>query len=90
MIDDSALYQAGVRTSEPSTVADAAVLAKQGPGFVLLALSEPNAEEIKQLAVTFDLPPLAVEDGLEGRSCRRPATTLPADRLALTDGPAAS
>jgi magnesium transporter len=52
--------------SEPSTVADAAVLAKQGPGFVLLALSEPNAEELKELAVTFDLPPLAVEDGLEG------------------------
>jgi len=51
--------------SEPSTVADAAVLAKQGPGFVLLALSEPNAEELKELAVTFDLPPLAV-DGLEG------------------------
>jgi magnesium transporter len=66
MILDCALYQAGVRMSEPSTVADAAVLAKQEPGFVLLALSEPNAEELKELAVTFDLPPLAVEDGFEG------------------------
>ena len=66
MIVDSALYQAGVRMSEPSTVADAAVLAKQGPGFVLLALSEPDEEEFKELAVTFDLPPLAVEDGLDG------------------------
>ena len=66
MIVDRALYQAGVRTSEPSTVAQAADLAKQGSGFVLLALSEPNVEEIKQLAVTFDLPPLAVEDGFEG------------------------
>ncbi len=32
----------------------------------MLALSEPNAEELRELAVTFDLPPLAVEDGLEG------------------------
>ncbi|HSO49542.1 MAG TPA: magnesium transporter CorA, partial [Acidimicrobiia bacterium] len=66
MIVDFARYQAGVRTSEPSKIADAAILAKQGPGFVLLALSEPSAEELKQLAVTFDLPPLAVEDGFEG------------------------
>ncbi|HEX2370599.1 MAG TPA: CorA family divalent cation transporter [Acidimicrobiia bacterium] len=66
MIVDYAQYQAGIRISEPSTVADAAVLAKQGPGFVLLALSEPDAEELTELAATFDLPPLAVEDGLEG------------------------
>jgi len=66
MIVDCALYRAGVRTSEPSTVAEAANLAKKGPTFVLLALSEPNAEEMKQLAGAFDLPPLAVEDGLEG------------------------
>jgi magnesium transporter len=66
MIVDCAQYQAGVRTSEPSTVADAAVLAKQQPGFVLLALSEPSAEELNELALAFDLPPLAVEDGLEG------------------------
>jgi magnesium transporter len=66
MIVDCAQYQAGVRTSEPSTVADAAVLAKREPGFVLLALSEPSPEELKELALAFDLPPLAVEDGLEG------------------------
>jgi magnesium transporter len=66
MIVDCAQYQAGVRMSEPPTVADAAILARQGPGFVLLALHEPNAEELQELAVTFDLPPLAVEDGLEG------------------------
>lgn len=66
MIVDSAQYQAGVRVCELSTVADAAALAKQGPGFVLLALSEPDAEEMKELAATFDLPHLAAEDGLEG------------------------
>jgi magnesium transporter len=66
MIVDCDLYQAGVRTIEPTTVANAAVEAKQRPGFVWLVLSEPNAEEMKQLAVTFDLPPLAVEDGFEG------------------------
>jgi magnesium transporter len=67
MIVDCAQYQDGVRMSEPSTVADAAILARQGPGFVLLALSEPNAEEMKELAVTFDLPPMAVQDGLHQR-----------------------
>ena len=67
MIVDCAQYQDGVRMSEPSTVADAAILARQGPGFVLLALSEPNAEEMKELAVNFDLPPMAVQDGLHQR-----------------------
>jgi magnesium transporter len=67
MIVDCAQYQDGVRTSEPSTVADAAILARRGPGFVLLALSEPDADELKELAVTFDLPPLAVADGLHQR-----------------------
>jgi magnesium transporter len=66
MIVDCAQYQAGVRINEPATVADAAVLASHGPGFVLLALNEPDAEELKDLAATFDLPPLAVADGLEG------------------------
>ena len=37
--------------NEPSTVADAAVLASQGPGFVLLALNEPNADELQEVAV---------------------------------------
>jgi magnesium transporter len=66
MIVDCAHFQTGVRISEPSTVADAAALAQQGPGFVLLALSGPTAEELKELAVPFNLPSLAVEDGLEG------------------------
>ena len=66
MIVDCAQYLAGVRVSEPSTVADAAVLARQGPGFVLLAINAPDAEELKELAVAFDLPPLAVADALEG------------------------
>jgi hypothetical protein len=50
MILDCAQYQAGVRMREPSTLADAAVLAKQEPGFVFLALSEPDAVELKVLA----------------------------------------
>jgi magnesium transporter len=66
MIVDCAQYLAGVRVNEPSTVADLAVLARQGASFVLLAISEPDAEELKDLAVAFDLPPLAVADALEG------------------------
>jgi magnesium transporter len=66
MILVCAQYQAGARRSEPLTFADAAVVARQEPGFVLLALSDPDPEELEELARTFDLPPLAVEDGLEG------------------------
>ena len=66
MIVDCALYHSGVRTMEPASVAEAAVEAEHGPGFVWLALSEPSAEELMELAATFSLPPLAVEDGLEG------------------------
>jgi magnesium transporter len=66
VIVDCVHYQAGIRMSEPSTVAEASTLARQGPGFVLLTLSQPSAEEMKELAVAFDLPPLAVENGLEG------------------------
>jgi magnesium transporter len=66
MIVDCAIYQAGVRVSEPSTVADAAVASQHGPGFVLLVLSEPEAAELTEVAARFDLPPFAVEDGLEG------------------------
>ncbi|MGZ5384717.1 MAG: CorA family divalent cation transporter, partial [Acidimicrobiia bacterium] len=66
MIVDSAQYRAGVRVCELSTVTDAAALAKQGPGFVLLALSEPDGAELNEVALTFALPPLAVADGLDG------------------------
>jgi magnesium transporter len=66
MIVECALYRDAGRVSEPATVADAAVHAGQGSGFVLLAVSEPDPDELKGIAAAFDLPPLAVEDGLEG------------------------
>lgn len=57
-------HQSGVCVNEPATVADAAEAASRTPGFVLVTLSEPSADELTELAVAFDLPLLAVEDGL--------------------------
>jgi magnesium transporter len=62
MIVDSAQYQAGLRVPRPATVADLASLARQGPGFVLLSISEPEAAELNGVAAAFDLPALAVAD----------------------------
>jgi magnesium transporter len=66
MIVDCSIYEAGVRVNNPATIADAVGLANEGPGFVWLALSEPDEEELKDLAVAFDLPSWAMEDGLRG------------------------
>jgi hypothetical protein len=49
MILECAPNRAGVRGPDPLTCADASVLAKQEPGFVLLTLGEA-AEERKELA----------------------------------------
>jgi magnesium transporter len=79
MIVDCADYRSGVRVNEPATVADAALAASETPGFVLLALIEPDASELMGLAKAFNLPPLAVEDGLEGH--QRPKLEDHADCL---------
>jgi magnesium transporter len=66
VIVDCIHYQGGVGVSGPATIADAAALAGQGPGFVFLSLIEPDGSELRELATAFDLPSLAVEDGVEG------------------------
>ncbi|WP_164737219.1 magnesium and cobalt transport protein CorA [Georgenia sp. SYP-B2076] len=66
MIVDSARYHAGVRDAEATSVADAARLSREGPGFVWVAVSQPAREELDELSGCFDLPALAVEDALEG------------------------
>ena len=66
MIIDCARYSAGAREAEVASVAEAARLSREGSGFVWLALTEPDSEELNELGASFDLPALAVEDALEG------------------------
>ena len=73
MIIDCGSYSAGVRKADATSVADAARLSREGPGFVWLAVSEPTAEELTELGASFDLPALAVEDalGIQAKSYKR-------------------
>jgi magnesium transporter len=66
MIVDCGWYSAGAREAEATSVAEAARLSREGSGFVWLAVSEPDSEELNELGACFDLPALAVEDALEG------------------------
>jgi magnesium transporter len=62
MIVDCAHYLAGVRHIAPTSLGDAGRLAREGSGFVWLALSEPGPDELDGVGTSFDLPELAVED----------------------------
>ena len=66
MIIDCGWYHNGARQAEATSVAEAARLSREGAGFVWLAVSEPDSEELNELGASFDLPALAVEDALEG------------------------
>jgi magnesium transporter len=66
VITDCVQYHEGLPIAEPSSVTGAGALAREGPGFVLLSLLEPDAEEMEQVAAAFSLPASAVDDGLEG------------------------
>ncbi len=66
MIVDCAHYQAGIRQEERMSLGEAGRLAREGPGFVWLASSEPGPEELDELGASFDLPPRAVEDARDG------------------------
>jgi magnesium transporter len=56
MIIDRAHYVAGVRDGEPTSLGDAGRLARESTGFVLIALNDPAADELDELARAFDLP----------------------------------
>ncbi len=47
-------------------MADAARLLQEGPGFVWLAVSEPDPEQLNMIGAVFDLPPLAIEQAMAG------------------------
>jgi magnesium transporter len=66
MIVDCALYQEGVRTSEATSVSDAARLMHEPQGFVWLAFNEPGPHELREVGAAFDLPVQAVEHARRG------------------------
>jgi magnesium transporter len=66
MIVDCAHYLAGVRHVVPTSLSDAGRLAREGSGFVWLALSDPGPDELEDVGASFHVPELAVEDARAG------------------------
>ena len=63
MIVDCAHYKSGARQHEgPMSIADAASCASGGDGFVWVGIQDPTPEEIREIAESFPLHDLAVED----------------------------
>jgi magnesium transporter len=63
MIVDCAHYRAGTRQHDaPLSVAEAATCAAQGDGFVWLGIRDPTAKEMQEIATSFPVHELAIED----------------------------
>ena len=67
MIVDYALYQNGVRSSQPSNLPELISKAKTEGGFVWLGLAEPTQEEFDKVAGDFRFHPLAIEDAIKAQ-----------------------
>ena len=66
MIIDCARYVAGVRLVEPTSLGDAGRLAHQTDGCVWIALSDPGADVLDELAAAFGVRRLALDKTPEG------------------------
>ena len=64
MIVDYALYQNGVRYTQPSNLAELIQKAKSDGGFVWLGLAEPTENEFNKIIGDFKFHPLAIEDAI--------------------------
>lgn len=63
MIVDCAQYRAGARQREaPLAVPEAAACAAQGDGFVWLGIRDPTEQEMREIATSFPVHELAIED----------------------------
>jgi len=63
MIVDCAQYRAGARQREaPLSVTEAAACAAQGDGFVWLGIRDPTEQEMREIATSFPVHELAIED----------------------------
>ncbi len=64
VIVDSAVYHNGVRSDVNGHDVDPALVDPAAGGFVWVGLHEPTHDEFEQVADTFELHPLAVEDAV--------------------------
>ena len=64
MIVDYALYQNGVRYTQPSNLGELIQKAKSDGGFVWLGLAEPTENEFNKIVGDFKFHPLAIEDAI--------------------------
>jgi magnesium transporter len=64
MIVDYALYQNGIRYTQPSNLAELIQKAKSNGGFVWLGLAEPTENEFNKIIADFKFHPLAIEDAI--------------------------
>jgi magnesium transporter len=65
-IIDNAVYVGGHRTADPEGLEETYFLLRQREGMAWIGLYRPDAEELRSVAVEFDLSHLAVEDALTG------------------------
>lgn len=65
-IVDNAIYRDGVRDAHPVTLDLTFAELRDHGGFAWIGLYRPTEEELRTVAVEFDLHPLAVEDALTG------------------------
>lgn len=67
MIVDYALYQNGIRYSEPSNLPELIMKARNEGGFVWLGLAEPTQIEFDKIVGDFRFHPLAIEDAISAK-----------------------
>ena len=67
MIVDYALYQNGIRYTEPSNLPELIMKAKTEGGFVWLGLAEPTQIEFDKIVGDFRFHPLAIEDAVNAK-----------------------
>ncbi len=67
MIVDYALYQDGVRYSQPSNLPELIAKTKTEGGFVWLGLTEPTQDEFEKIAGDFRFHSLAIEDAIKAK-----------------------
>ncbi len=85
-IVDNAIYRNGVRDAHPVTLDLAFEELRKHGGFAWIGMYRPTEDELRALAVEFNLHPLAVEDALTGH--QRPKLERYGDTLFVVLRPA--
>ncbi|HEX9087360.1 MAG TPA: magnesium and cobalt transport protein CorA [Arthrobacter sp.] len=65
-IVDNAVYVDGYRTADPESLDETYFILRQRQGMAWIGLYRPDPEELRSVALEFDLNHLAVEDALAG------------------------